>query len=39
MIGLEVFLVLLMTRLILPAGLMLLFGEWMCRVESRHWFG
>jgi hypothetical protein len=38
MIGLEVFLVLLVTRLILPAGLLLLIGEWVWRNEARYWF-
>ena len=34
MIGLEIFLVLLITRLILPAALLLLAGEWMRRKEK-----
>lgn len=37
--GLEVFLVLLITRLILPAGLLLLIGEWVRRRETRYWSG
>ena len=35
--GLEVFLVLLITRLVLPAGILLLIGEWARRRETRHW--
>lgn len=41
MIGLEVFLfflALLVMRLILPAGLLLLIGEWVGRKETRYWF-
>ena len=37
--GLEVFLVLLITRLILPASILLLIGEWARRRETRDWSG
>ena len=38
MIGLEVFLVLLVTRLILPAGLLLLIGERVRHNQAHYWF-
>lgn len=38
MIGLEVLLVLLVTRLILPVGLLLLIGERVRRNQAQYWF-
>ena len=37
MIGLEVFLVLLVTRVILPIGLLILLGEWERRKQAHRW--
>jgi len=39
MIGLEVFLVLLITRLLLPVGFLILLGEWMRGRERCYWLG
>ena len=39
MFGIEVVLILMLIRIILPIGLMLLLGEWVRRREIHYWFG
>lgn len=38
MFGIEVILISILIRIILPLGLILLLGEWMRRGETRYWF-
>jgi hypothetical protein len=37
MIGFEVILTLIVTRILLPVTLLLVFGEWIHRIERRSW--
>jgi hypothetical protein len=36
--GFEVILTLVLTRIVLPAGFLLLLGEWVRRHEADYWF-
>ena len=38
MYGFEVILTLILTRVVLPAGSLLLLGEWIRRREADYWF-
>ncbi len=35
--GLEIILLLFVIRLIIPFGILMLAGEWLCRKESNYW--
>ena len=37
MIGLEVILILVVTRIVLPIGLLILVGEWIRQREGKYW--
>ena len=35
--GSEIILLLLVVRLVIPFGVLMLVGEWLCRKESNYW--